>query len=80
MKISLGAKVNYYSKCPFCGTARAEGTEKCINCGKSLLQITEQENTIPDEDKDIALYKARDEKTASENLKELKGKNKPAAA
>lgn len=76
MKISLGAKVNYYSKCPFCGTARAEGTEKCINCGKSLLQITEQENTIPDEDKDIALYKARDEKTASENLKELKGKNK----
>ena len=36
MKISLGAKVNYYSKCPFCGTARAEGSEKCINCGKDV--------------------------------------------
>ena len=76
MKISLGAKVNYYSKCPFCGTARAEGSEKCINCGKSLLQITEQENTIPDEDKDMALYQARDEKSASETFKSLSGKGK----
>ena len=76
MKISLGEKVNYYAKCPFCGTPRAEGTEKCVNCGKSLLQITEKDNSVPDEDKDVALYKARSEKSASENLKELKGKSK----
>ena len=76
MKISLGEKVNYLSKCPYCGTPRAEGAEKCVNCGKSLLEITEKDTSVPDEDKDVALYQARSDKSASENLKELKGKNK----
>lgn len=76
MKISLGEKVNYYEKCPECGTPRAEGTERCINCGKSLLQITEKDVKVPEDEADMALYKARSDKSASENLKELKGKSK----
>ena len=71
MKISLGEKVNYLAKCPYCGTPRAEGAEKCVNCGKSLLEITEKDTSVPDEDKDVALYQARSDKSASETLKEL---------
>lgn len=77
MKIALGEKVNYYAECPYCGTKRKEGTDSCSKCGKSLIQTVEKVNDEAEEDDgEVSLYKVREEKSASENFKNLKGKAK----
>ena len=77
MKIALGEKVNYYSECPYCGTKRAEGKESCVKCGKSLIKDVEKVNEDDQQDDgEVSLYKARQERSASETFKSLKGKSK----
>lgn len=77
MKIALGEKVNYYAECPYCGTKRAEGTDSCSKCGKSLIKTVEKVNDeIQEDDGEVSLYKVRKERSASETFKSLKGKSK----
>ena len=75
MKIALGEKVNYYAECPNCGTPRTDGRDTCEKCGKSLIKTVEKSNEVSDDD-EVSLYKAREEKSASETFKSLKGKSK----
>lgn len=76
MKIALGEKVNYYEVCPYCGTPRGEGKESCEKCGKSLILDVEKKKEDVDDSEDVSLYRVRDEKSASQTFKSLKGKNK----
>ncbi|MCR5727206.1 MAG: hypothetical protein K6G24_07050 [Lachnospiraceae bacterium] len=76
MKIALGEKVNYYSECPNCGSARTGTEDSCRKCGKSLIKTVEKANETEEDDGEVSLYKVREEKSASENFKELKGKAK----
>lgn len=76
MKIALGEKVDYYDICPVCGTKRSDENEKCVNCGKSLIRKVEKNANAPEEDEESSLYKVREQKSASETFKSLKGKSK----
>ena len=76
MKIALGEKVNYFSECPYCGTPRVNGKDYCEKCGKSLINTVENKDEISSEDQEMSLYKAREEKSTSENFKSLTGKAK----
>lgn len=76
MKIALGEKVNYYSECPNCGAARTGTEDSCRKCGKSLIKTVEKANETEEDDGEVSLYKVREEKSASENFRELKGKAK----
>ena len=75
MKIALGEKVNYYEICPFCGSERVEGKDSCEKCGKSLIKTVEKKDSASEEE-EVSLYKVREEKSASETFKSLKGKSK----
>ena len=69
--------LNYYSECPYCGTKRTDGKETCAKCGKSLIKDVEKANEEEQEDDgEVSLYKVREERSASETFKSLKGKSK----
>ena len=76
MKIALGEKVNYYSECPNCGASRTGTEDSCRKCGKSLIKTVEKVNGAEEDDGEVSIYKVREEKSASENFKTLKGKSK----